>query len=137
MCAVPLLDMRRFNKLLAGASWMAEYGNPDTADWDNFMWRYSAYHHIDGAAKYPPLLMTTSTRDDRVHPYHARAFVRRLQEAGHGATTTYYENIEGGHGGAADNKQSAFMSVLSYEFLEQVLTGRGFAGGKAGGDMDK
>ena len=121
VCAVPLLDMRRFNKLLAGASWMAEYGNPDTADWDDFMWRYSAYHHIDGAASYPPLLMTTSTRDDRVHPYHARAFVRRLQQAGHGATTTYYENIEGGHGGAADPKQQAFMLCLYYEFVRRTV----------------
>ena len=85
------------------------------------MWRYSAYHHVDGAAKYPPLLMTTSTRDDRVHPYHARAFVRRLQEAGHGATTTYYENIEGGHGGAADPKQQAFMLCVYYEFVKRTV----------------
>ena len=71
--------------------------------------------------------------DDRVHPGHARKLVRKLNDMGKDATY-YYENIEGGHGGAADNKQSAFMSVLSYEFLEQVLTGRGIAGGKAGGD---
>ena len=121
VCAVPLLDMRRFNKLLAGASWMAEYGNPDTADWDDFLWRYSAYHHIDPDAKYPPMLMTTSTRDDRVHPYHARAFVARLRDAGHGATTTYYENIEGGHGGAADPKQSAHMLCLQYDFLAKTI----------------
>jgi len=118
-CAVPLLDMKRFSHLLAGASWMAEYGNPDTADWDDFLWRYSAYHHIDPQADYPPMLMTTSTRDDRVHPYHARAFVKRLQETGHGATTVYYENIEGGHGGAADPKQQAFMSCLFYEFIKK------------------
>ena len=121
VCAVPLLDMRRFNQLLAGASWMAEYGNPDTADWDDFLWRYSAYHHIATDTKYPPLLMTTSTRDDRVHPYHARAFVKRLQEAGHGATTTYYENIEGGHGGAADPKQQAFMLSLYYDFVKRTV----------------
>lgn len=76
---VPLLDMKRFSHLLAGASWMAEYGNPDTDDWEDFMIQYSAYHNLDPKRKYPPLLMTTSTRDDRVHPYHARAFVKRLQ----------------------------------------------------------
>ena len=65
--------------------------------------------------------MTTSTRDDRVHPYHARAFVRRLQESGHAPTTTYYENIEGGHGGAADPKQSAFMLCLNFEFLKRTV----------------
>ena len=112
---------QELNKLLAGASWMAEYGNPDTADWDDFLWRYSAYHHIDPDAKYPPMLMTTSTRDDRVHPYHARAFVARLRDAGHGATTTYYENIEGGHGGAADPKQSAHMLCLQYDFLAKTI----------------
>jgi len=121
VCAVPLLDMRRFNKLLAGASWMAEYGNPDTDDWDDFMWRYSAYHHIDPKARHPPMLMTTSTRDDRVHPYHARAFVKRLVESGHADGTTYYENIEGGHGGAADPKQQAFMTCLFLEFLSQTI----------------
>ena len=65
--------------------------------------------------------MTTSTRDDRVHPYHARAFVKRLQETGHGKTTTYYENIEGGHGGAADPKQSAYVGCLTYEFLFRTV----------------
>ena len=65
--------------------------------------------------------MTTSTRDDRVHPYHARAFVKRLQESGHAATTAYYENIEGGHGGAADPKQQAFMLCLLYEFLQRTV----------------
>ena len=130
ICAVPLLDMRRYNQLLAGASWMAEFGDPDTSDWDDFLYEFSPYHHISpagaaGAAGetegYPPLLMTTSTRDDRVHPYHARAFVRRLQESGHEPTTTYYENIEGGHGGAADPKQSAFMLCLNFEFLKRTV----------------
>ena len=136
VCQVPLLDMRRYHKLLAGASWMEEYGNPDApAEWASLQ-KYSPYHNIEPEKSYPPFLCTTSTRDDRVHPGHARKLVRKLNDMGKDATY-YYENIEGGHGGAADNKQSAFMSVLSYEFLEQVLTGRGFAGGKAGGDMDK
>ena len=83
VCQVPLLDMRRYNKLLAGASWVAEYGDPDTDDWKNFLSQYSSYHNIhptDGPTVYPHLLMMTSMKDDRVHPYHARSFVLRLLE---------------------------------------------------------
>ena len=133
VCQVPLLDMRRYHTLLAGASWMEEYGNPDEPGVWASLQKYSPYHNVEPEKSYPPFLCTTSTRDDRVHPGHARKLVRKLNDMGKDATY-YYENIEGGHGGAADNKQSAFMSVLSYEFLEQVLTGRGIAGGKAGGD---
>jgi prolyl oligopeptidase PreP (S9A serine peptidase family) len=68
--------MQRYHKLLAGASWMAEYGNPDTEDWNLFLKGYSPYHNIDPNANYPPILVTTSTRDDRVHPGHARKFVK-------------------------------------------------------------
>ena len=125
VCAVPLLDMKRFSKLLAGASWMAEYGDPDSSDWDDFLHRYSPYHQIDPDVKYPPMLMTTSTRDDRVHPYHARAFVHRLQDVGKSGNTFYYENIEGGHGGAADPEQSAFMICLYQNFLKKTI-GKGF-----------
>ena len=129
---VPLLDMRRYHKLLAGASWMGEYGNPDEpTEWSSLQ-TYSPYHNVAPDQIYPPFLCTTSTRDDRVHPGHARKMVRKLNDMGKSATY-YYENIEGGHGGAADNKQSAFMSVLAYEFLEQVLAGRGLTGGKAAG----
>jgi prolyl oligopeptidase len=99
VCQVPLLDMKRYSGLLAGASWMAEYGDPMTSDWDEYLKNYSAYHNIDvetaRADKYPPLLMMTSTRDDRVHPYHARSFVERLQSEG-STKVTYYENMEGG-----------------------------------------
>jgi len=122
VCQVPLLDMKRFNMLLAGASWMGEYGNPDTDDWD-FLRTYSPYHNIDAEAAYPPILLTTSTRDDRVHPAHARKLVSKLLDIGKGDGTFYYENIEGGHGGAANNKQRAFMSTLAYDFLEQRLVG--------------
>jgi len=120
VCQVPLLDMRRFHKLLAGASWMGEYGDPDSDDW-GFLQRYSPYHNVAPETAYPPFLCTTSTRDDRVHPGHARKLVRKLVDLGKPAY--YYENIEGGHGGAADNKQRAFMSVLAYSFLEQTLAG--------------
>ena len=119
---VPLLDMRRFNVLLAGASWMGEYGNPDTDDWQ-FLQAYSPYHNVDAATAYPPILITTSTRDDRVHPAHARKLVGKMLDLGKQGSTYYYENIEGGHGGAANNKQRAFMSTLAYDFLEQQLAG--------------
>ena len=123
ICQVPLLDMKRFSHLLAGASWMAEYGNPDTSDWWDFLRKYSPYHNIDykHACKiYPPLLMLTSTRDDRVHPYHARSFVKRLNEV-NAPEVYYYENIEGGHGGAADSKQQAFISLMYINFLKKII----------------
>ncbi len=125
-CAVPLLDMQRYHKLLAGASWMAEYGDPDTDDW-KFLKQYSPYHNIDEKCKkYPDLLVTTSTRDDRVHPAHARKMVKKLWDMGKGKDwpVYYYENIEGGHGGAADAKQSAFMTSLAYDFMWDTLTGK-------------
>jgi prolyl oligopeptidase len=119
VCQVPLLDMRRYHKLLAGASWMAEYGDPDkTSEWD-FIKTFSPYHNARKEAKYPRTLFTTSTRDDRVHPGHARKMVAKLKEQGH--DVVYYENIEGGHGGAADNKQRAFMDALAYTFLWKQL----------------
>lgn len=121
VCSVPLLDMKRFHLLLAGASWVAEYGNPDDpADWE-FISKYSPYQNISADGKYPPILITTSTRDDRVHPGHARKMTAALEAAGH--RVYYYENIEGGHGGAADNKQAAFKGALTYEFLWRMLTG--------------
>jgi prolyl oligopeptidase len=119
VCQVPLLDMRRYNKLLAGASWMAEYGNPDVAKEWEFIRTFSPYHNVKKDVKYPRTLFTTSTRDDRVHPGHARKMVARMKEQAH--DVVYYENIEGGHGGAADNKQQAFMSALAYTFLWKQL----------------
>jgi len=119
VCAVPLLDMKRYHLLLAGASWMAEYGDPDDpADWD-YLRLFSPYQNVRPAVPYPPALITTSTRDDRVHPGHARKMVALLRE--HGKDVTYYENIEGGHGGAADNAQLAFKWALAFEFLWRTL----------------
>ena len=118
-CQVPLLDMKRFNKLLAGASWMAEYGNPDIpAEWD-FISRYSPYQNVHADRRYPTVFFTTSTRDDRVHPGHARKMAARMIEQGH--DVLYYENIEGGHGGAADNEQRADVQALQFAFLWQKL----------------
>ncbi|MEE3064292.1 MAG: prolyl oligopeptidase family protein [Actinomycetota bacterium] len=122
VCDVPLLDMKRYHLLLAGASWVAEYGDPDNPDdWD-FISKYSPYQNISATRQYPPVLFTTSTRDDRVHPGHARKMVAALQAAGH--RVWLYENIEGGHAGAADNEQAAFKSALSYSFLWRTLGGQ-------------
>ena len=119
VCQVPLLDMRRFHLLLAGASWMAEYGNPDAeGEWD-FIQTYSPYQNVRGGVTYPAVLFTTSTRDDRVHPGHARKMMALMEAEGY--DVTYYENIEGGHGGAANNKQRAFMQALAYSFLRERL----------------
>ncbi|OBI65241.1 prolyl oligopeptidase family protein [Mycobacterium sp. E796] len=120
VCDVPLLDMKRYHLLLAGASWMAEYGDPDNPDDWEFISEYSPYQNISGTRDYPPVLMTTSTRDDRVHPGHARKMTAALEAAGH--QVAYYENIEGGHAGAADNEQVAFKSALSFSFLWRMLS---------------
>jgi prolyl oligopeptidase len=111
--------MRRYHTLLAGASWMGEYGDPDDpAQW-SFIRGFSPYHNVDRGREYPPTLITTSTRDDRVHPGHARKMTARLLELGKPVLS--YENIEGGHGGAADNRQRAFMDALGYTFLDREL----------------
>ncbi|MEW2015545.1 prolyl oligopeptidase family serine peptidase [Rhodococcus sp. NPDC076796] len=121
VCQVPLLDMKRYHLLLAGASWVAEYGNPDDPDEWEFISQYSPYQNVVSASerRYPPILIATSTRDDRVHPGHARKMAARLAELGH--DVSYYENIEGGHGGASDNAQLAFKTALTYEFLWRHL----------------
>jgi prolyl oligopeptidase len=115
VCQVPLLDMRRFHKLLAGASWMAEYGDPDDAAQWAWISRYSPYQQLKAGRDYPRVLFTTSTRDDRVHPGHARKMVARLRELGQ--AVLYYENTEGGHGGAADNEQRAHLLALEFSYL--------------------
>ncbi|HXY65443.1 MAG TPA: prolyl oligopeptidase family protein [Mycobacterium sp.] len=119
VCQMPLLDMRRFHLLLAGASWVAEYGDPDNPDDWEFIAEYSPYHNISADIDYPAVLITTSTRDDRVHPGHARKMTAALEAAGH--RVWYYENIEGGHAGAADNAQIAFKAALSFSFLWRML----------------
>ena len=117
-CAVPLLDMKRYNKLLAGASWMAEYGNPDTDDWD-YIKLWSPYQNLEPKADYPEVFFWTNTRDDRVHPAHARKMVARMSEMGH--KVYYYENTEGGHGSGANLNQSAYTDALEYAYLWMKL----------------
>ena len=119
VCQVPLLDMRRYNQLLAGASWMGEYGNPALpAEWA-YIGKYSPYQNVKPGVKYPKVFFDTSTRDDRVHPGHARKMVARMRAQGH--EVLYFENIEGGHGGAADNEQRAHWQALEYSYLWQQL----------------
>ena len=122
VCSVPLLDMQRYHKLLAGNSWMAEYGNPDKPEEWAYISQYSPYQNVKKGVKYPKVLFATSTRDDRVHPGHARKMAARMIEQGH--DVLYYENIEGGHGGAADNAQRANLVALENTFLWTTLGGK-------------
>jgi len=119
VCAVPLLDMLRYHKLLAGASWIGEYGDPDDPEMRKYLKMYSPYHNIQKSTKYPKALFITSTKDDRVHPAHARKMVARLIEQKH--PVLYYENIEGGHATGANLKQYATMAALEYTYLHQML----------------
>ncbi|OEJ30604.1 prolyl oligopeptidase family serine peptidase [Streptomyces subrutilus] len=118
---VPLMDMLRFHRLLAGASWTAEYGDPDNPADRPHLEDISPYHRIrtEGPA-YPPLLLLTSTRDDRVHPGHARKMAARLREAGH--PVLFHEHLGGGHAGATDHEQTAFNEALVHTFLWERLT---------------
>lgn len=119
VCAVPLLDMKRYNKLLAGASWMAEYGNPDNPEEWDFIKNYSPYQNIKEGMNYPEVFFTTSTRDDRVHPGHARKAVAKMNDLGY--KIYYFENTEGGHAGASTNEQRAQMYALIYSYLQMKL----------------
>jgi prolyl oligopeptidase len=115
VCQSPLLDMKRFNKLLAGASWMGEYGNPDNPkDWE-YIKKYSPYQNVFKDKKYPPVLFTTSTRDDRVHPGHARKMAAKMES--YGDPVYFYEYTEGGHSAGVTNKEVAFESALTFSFL--------------------
>ncbi|MFF0214996.1 prolyl oligopeptidase family serine peptidase [Streptomyces vinaceus] len=118
---VPLLDMLRYHRLLAGASWIAEYGDPDSGADRPHLEDLSPYHNLRADRAYPPLLLMTSTRDDRVHPGHARKAAARLRELGH--RVLFHENTGGGHGGASDNEQAAVNHALAYTFLWQHLGG--------------
>ncbi len=119
VCQVPLLDMKRYHLLLAGASWMEEYGDPGKPDEWLALQQFSPYQNVKPGLKYPRTFFTTSTKDDRVHPGHARKMVARLLEQG--ADLLYYENIEGGHGGAANNEQRAQMNAMAWTFLARQL----------------
>ncbi|MFZ5610243.1 MAG: prolyl oligopeptidase family serine peptidase [Pseudomonadota bacterium] len=116
---VPLLDMLRYDKLLAGASWIGEYGDPGDAEMRKAILGYSPYQNLRAEADYPEVFIYTSTKDDRVHPGHARKFAARLMAQGH--PVLYYENIEGGHAGVANLKQEAYRAALELVYMNRRL----------------
>ncbi len=118
-CTIPLIDMRRYSKLLAGASWIAEYGDPDVAtDWD-FLQHISAYHTASPEGAAPPILIATTRRDDRVHPGHARKMAAKLQDMGRDAW--FYELDTGGHSYGKTNRERAHFVALGYSFLRRAI----------------
>ena len=119
VCAAPLLDMRRYNKMLAGASWMGEFGDPDIPEEWAYIKKYSPYHNLDKSKKYPKVLFTTTTRDDRVHPGHARKMSAKMTDMG--IDNFYFENTEGGHGAGVTNEQRAFMTAIEFTYLHKML----------------
>jgi len=120
ICGSPLVDMLRYHKLLAGASWMAEYGDPDVPEDRKFLETYSPYQLLKKGQNYPPVFFYASTRDDRVHPGHARKAVAKMIELGYN-DTYYFENTEGGHGASSTNEQLAYRLALAYTHLWQHL----------------
>ncbi len=118
-CTIPLVDMRRYSKLLAGASWIAEYGDPDKPEDWAFLQAYSAYHLAEPGKRYPPILLATTRADDRVHPGHARKMAAKLQALGYEAS--FYEPAAGGHGYGKDNRERAAFTALGYAFLRRKI----------------
>jgi prolyl oligopeptidase len=118
-CSVPLLDMARYTKLLAGQSWIAEYGDPEIPEQWDFIRRYSPYHLASEDKDYPPILITTNRTDDRVHPGHARKMAARLEQMGH--RVWFNETVAGGHSGAVDNAKQAQSQALGFAFLRRTI----------------
>ncbi|MGA0451419.1 MAG: prolyl oligopeptidase family serine peptidase [Pseudohongiellaceae bacterium] len=118
--SVPLIDMLRYHLLLAGASWTAEYGNPDIPEHRTFISEYSPYQNVQAEADYPEIFLWTNPKDDRVHPGHARKMAARMQEQGH--QLIYFENAEGGHGGGANLRQLAVTQAMEVIYLLQQLS---------------
>jgi prolyl oligopeptidase len=118
-CTIPLIDMRRYHKLLAGASWIAEYGDPDKPEDWAFLQTYSAYHAAEPGRRYPPILLATSRKDDRVHPGHARKMAEKLQTLGYEAY--FYEPAAGGHGYGKDSAERAAFIALGMTFLARAI----------------
>ncbi|WP_174241961.1 prolyl oligopeptidase family serine peptidase [Teichococcus oryzae] len=118
-CTIPLIDMRRYTKLLAGASWIAEYGDPDKPEDWAFIRDFSAYHQAAEGKPYPPILIATTRRDDRVHPGHARKMAAKLQALGYPAL--FHEPAAGGHGYGKDNGEIAGFAALGAAFLRRAI----------------
>jgi prolyl oligopeptidase len=120
LCTIPLIDMRRYSKLLAGASWIAEYGDPDKPEEWAWLKTYSAYHQAEPGRAYPPILFATTRKDDRVHPGHARKMAAKLQAMGY-SQAYFYEPPAGGHGYGKDNRERAHFIALGYAFLRRAI----------------
>jgi prolyl oligopeptidase len=118
-CAVPLLDMMRYHTLLAGASWVGEYGNPEDAVEGAFLRSISPYHNVKPDVGYPEIFFVTSTKDDRVHPGHARKMAARLEDLGY--DFLYYENIDGGHSASANLAETARRLALQHTYMMEKL----------------
>jgi len=119
VCQVPLIDMIRYTKIGAGASWIGEYGDPADPQMAAYIRSYSPYQNVSKDKKYPPVFFVTATSDDRVTPVHARKMAARMEEQGH--EVLFYENTDGGHAAAADHKQAAEMSALTFTYFAQKL----------------
>lgn len=119
LCVVPLLDMMRYSQLLAGASWMSEYGDPKIPRYRKALLKYSPYQNVSADKTYPAVFFMSSTKDDRVHPGHARKMAAKMKA--YGKEVLYYENVEGGHAGNANFKQLAKWNALQFEFLYQKI----------------
>lgn len=123
-CGVPLLDMRRYTRLSAGHSWIAEYGNPDVPEQWEFIRTFSPYHLLRDGVEYPETFIWTATSDDRVGPVQARKMAARMQAMGI-PNAWFHEALEGGHAGASDNRQAAALQARSQHFLWKALAGGG------------
>ena len=119
VCQVPLIDMLRYTQIGAGASWMAEYGDPAIPEQRAAILDYSPYQNVNDKTRYPPVFFVTATSDDRVTPVHARKMAARMEAQGH--EVLFYENTDGGHAAAANHKQAAEMWALSFVYLKQKL----------------
>ena len=116
---VPLLDMLRFDRLLAGASWVDEYGSPQVPEERAWLERMSPYQNLRWREDFPLPFILTSTKDDRVHPGHARKYGAKMESLG--MPFLYYENTEGGHSAAADQRERARRLALEYTYLSRQL----------------
>ncbi len=119
VCQVPLIDMLRYTHIGAGASWIAEYGDPADPKMAAYIHTYSPYQNVSAKKKYPPVFFVTATSDDRVTPVHARKMAAKMEAQGH--SVMFYENTDGGHAAAANHKQAAEMWALSFVYLAREL----------------
>ena len=119
VCQVPLIDMLRYSKIGAGASWIGEYGDPSDPAAAAYIAKYSPYQNVAKDKHYPPVFFVTATSDDRVTPVHARKMAARMLEQGH--EVLFYENTDGGHAAAADHRQAAEMSALTFVYFAAKL----------------